>query len=741
MAANKQLNSKTQLLQPTAGDRPNNPYKVITQRMPMQTSSAGQSIITLPFAVDQNIKDSFLLIIDGKVLTEGSGNDYTWTSIATNNTSTQITLTSALIAGLGITGIYLGIAVQQEPNVNTLAATIAALSGTGSGSGGINYVTAYNAESSITGWARYQNTAQANPVTGSGGSPSSSVTFAQSTSSPLRGTASFLLTKDAQNRQGEGVSYDFAIDAADKAQMLSIKLDLAASSGLVLGADVAVWIYDKDAGQLIQPAPYLISDPAKFQAAFQTSASSTNYRLIFQIATTNTAAWTLKLDNIQVGPQNVARGCPVSDWVAFTPTLNTNTAVASNIAFWRRVGDSIEVMGSVLYNAGGPNQTWNTYLPPGLTVNESKMQLTSLTYDDVGGASYTQGGAATFSNAYVNYTAGNTNFVSLIRQDSSGARLNNNILVANDSVNYSYKLPITGWSSNVVFSQDGDTRVCAMKANGATGTINSSANLAKYTTVENDTHGAYSPSTGIYTCQSAGWYAVAAQLAWTGTMGVGYAYNTLLYKNGSQYCYATHKSWASTTDNIYPSLTTLVYCNAGDQLSIYSQAQGGNGTYITGACILSINRLTGAAAVSAAESVNCRYTTAAGQSIGTGVTADIIFGTKDYDSHGAFNPATGVFTAPSPGKYRLTTETTVVAGSATGGAYYAFGTKNGSIHSQLGNARQVTSGAVLAVGGSATVNMLQGDQLKVQLSNSTSTGGTLDTVGYENWVTIEKVGN
>jgi len=65
----------------------------------------------------------------------------------------------------------------------------------GAGSGGINYISNPDFESTTTGWAVYADAAATTPVDGTGGS--ANITLTRSTSSPLRGTANGLITKDA----------------------------------------------------------------------------------------------------------------------------------------------------------------------------------------------------------------------------------------------------------------------------------------------------------------------------------------------------------------------------------------------------------------------------------------------------------------------------------------------------------------------------------------------------------------
>jgi hypothetical protein len=183
----------------------------------------------------------------------------------------------------------------------------------GSGSGGVkNYITTGDAETGTTGFATYADAAGASPVDGTGGSPS--VTWTTSSSSPLAGTNSFLLTKGASNRQGDGVSYAFTIDAQDQAKVLQVSFNYLVSSGTFVAgsgpsspSDVTVWLYDVTNSLIIQPSSSsLLSNSTtladKFNATFQTSSNSTSYRLILHVGSTSASAYTLKVDSISVSP-------------------------------------------------------------------------------------------------------------------------------------------------------------------------------------------------------------------------------------------------------------------------------------------------------------------------------------------------------------------------------------------------------------------------------------------------------
>src|SRR6185369_14443570 len=180
---------------------------------------------------------------------------------------------------------------------------------------GINYIAYSDAENNATtGYATYADAAGASPVDATGGSPTT--TWTTTSTNPLRGTNSFLLTKDAANRQGEGVSYAFTIDAADQARSLTIEADYTVVSGTYATGDVTAWIYDVTNSVLIQPAPYQIESVvagtmARIKMEFQTPSNSTSYRLAFHVSTTSASAYVLKFDNIQVGPRAKVFGAPV----------------------------------------------------------------------------------------------------------------------------------------------------------------------------------------------------------------------------------------------------------------------------------------------------------------------------------------------------------------------------------------------------------------------------------------------
>lgn len=206
----------------------------------------------------------------------------------------------------------------------------------------------------ITGAEFLSSGGDAAPTNGTGGVPAG-VTFTRSTVSPIVGNASFVLTKDAANRQGQGVSIDFSIDNIAKGELLEVSFAYDGSSGMAFGSgsDVTVWIYDVTNASLIPIAPKdILKGPAStivtLVGTFIASQTSTMYRLIFHISTVNAIAWTLQLDEVTVTNN-------------FSPTV---TAVESVVLSDQAVSGTVTDHMAVMWTDGAAQwvpatSTWN----------------------------------------------------------------------------------------------------------------------------------------------------------------------------------------------------------------------------------------------------------------------------------------------------------------------------------------------------------------------------------------------
>ena len=521
----------------------------------------------------------------------------------------------------------------------------------GSGSGGINYLEDNpDAEAGTTGWATYADSAGTSPVDGTGGS--ANVTWTQSSSSPLRGTYSFLLTKDAANRQGEGVSYDFTISAADKAKVLQVSFDYIVGSGTFAAgssssaSDVTVWLYDVTNSLVIQPSSYKLlssstSIATKFDATFQTASDSTSYRLILHVGSTSSSAYTVKFDNFIVGPSTYVYGTPVTDSQEYTPTFTGFGTVSSTNVWQKRIGDLLYISGR--FTPGTTTATEaRVSLPSGLTIDSTKMSQIVV----VGMMGYTP----SFDRTTYMTAVGGTTYLTFSAQSTGAlANLNGSSLASSgETISFFAKVPIQGWSSSVQTSDQTDTRVVSFVGTQVSEAVTANTTNIAFT-LSKDTHGGW--STNTYTVQVPGDYVVSGSLV-TNTGGL----TVVPYLNGSasSFLFSTANSSGHVTQGsvLFPSLSV------GDVLSLRSNTSA---TLTSGA--MQIFRLSGPSAIAATETIAARYSTSSTASISNASPTIIDFDTKSFDTHGAVTTGgSWKFTSRTSAIYRVSVSCGVTSG-------------------------------------------------------------------------------
>lgn len=213
-----------------------------------------------------------------------------------------------------------------------------------SGSGGINYIDNNDFESSVTGWTTYADAAAATPVDGTGGSPN--VTFTRNTTTPLSGNADGKFSKDAANRQGQGVAAAAVVPRGYVyGQKSKISFSWDGSHASYVAGDMVVYVFDVTNSVLITPsATSLPQAKTVVSVAFDQSGTGASYRLIFHVATTNASAYDVYWDDVIVGPGAPLQGAVVSDLQSYTPaTTQGFGTVSSSIFLWRRVGSNAHI--------------------------------------------------------------------------------------------------------------------------------------------------------------------------------------------------------------------------------------------------------------------------------------------------------------------------------------------------------------------------------------------------------------
>jgi hypothetical protein len=619
--------------------------------------------------------------------------------------------------------------------------------GSGSG-GGINYIDNPGFEVNTTGWSTYLDAVQQTPVDGTG--VGATITFTRSTSSPLRDTASGLLAKPASNERGEGISYDFSIDNADQGKMQEIVFDYTVTANYADG-HARAYIYDVTNARLIEPSQRDIlanSGQATYRGYFQANSNSTSYRFIIHIATDSALAWDLKIDNVKVGP--IAQGNAgtfVSDWQSWTPTGTwvTNTTYTGKM---RRVGDSLDLDIDIELSGAPTSANLNINLPSGLAIDTSKLNSSNIAAPVLGNVIVRDAGVDSYSGV-VTFNNSTTNVAINI---DDGDKTISNVTQANpitfgatDTVKIKISnLPIQGWSTGVSASEISTSAAVSMRATAST-TVFSGSAVIGFTTIEHDSTGNYSTSTGKFTCPESGFYFVNAGFRPNAiTLTTAQSIQIYIYKNTTEMA-ADAKYGNGSSISFRMEISSCFYANKGDTIDIRGVSSvaatlngGASDNWFT------VFKVNNPAIIAPTEFVGCSYSTNAGQTIANGGSGTVIlFEDRTYDSHSAYNTSTGNFTAPMSGKYLLTS--TITLSSYTGwAAAEPFGLimQKGTVaQNVVYSSIHATSGAALVIGmsGSHCFDLLQGETIRVVGYQISGVAIGLDTAGTFNTMTITKV--
>ena len=636
--------------------------------------------------------------------------------------------------------------------------------GTGSGSGsgsGKNYLSAVTTSQSSTPNVGNGNFESGNTTgfslgtvgTLTNGIPTGTPTFGSGASGTLSistvltgtlsGAYSLSYASSGATLQGNMLASDtFNIDNEDQAKVLTYKFYYKAQSGAANGNfsgtssnsfAVAAWDVT-NSSWLSMAGNFAITQGTGIGLAtgtFQTNFNTTQIRFVIYNANASSGAITMYFDDLFVGPQTAPIGAVVTDWQSYNPIITGLGSVTNTSAFWRRVGDSVEIEG---FTTSGPSTSGMvTVALPNVTTDSTK--LSSSQYTLVGTWANSAGGQAYQSALAI----GGGSVVYFAYTGSSGLAPYTGGSNPNTQYSFNAKVPVAGWSSQVQMSNDTDTRVISTKVNLTTSqNIPSfSATQIFYNQIEADSSGSYNPTTGLYTVGVTGFYDVSAILYPNAPFsGTGILY---IYKNGSTYAQIiqTPGGWGNGSLDSIP-------CIAGDTLSIWA-FQTSSGTVNVGNSGIfdtaTFTRVSGPSVIAASESINARYSNGAGTAIGSSNTL-VPFELKDFDSHGAYNPSTGQYKVPVSGKYRVTAVLLNHANLGTDQQTGMFLYKNGAAISVLsyffgnGNGSGVVS---YGLSGSDTVSCIAGDTLSIYASSQTS--GVLIANPTGNHLSIERIGN
>jgi hypothetical protein len=608
----------------------------------------------------------------------------------------------------------------------------------GSGAGGINYVTNPDAESNTTGWSTYADAAGALPVDGAGGT--ANITWTRSTTSPLRGVADFVLTKDAVNRQGEGVATDLTINLADQAKRIVISLNYEILSGTYADGDIGVYMIADPAGTpiVIQPAGFQMQSlgsgtKGRLVATFQTQATGQAYRLCFHVASTSAAAYSVAIDTVQVGPQNVTFSTPVTDWVSYTPASSPGFGTLTSVDLrWRRVGGNMEIRGSFTTGTVSGVQA-EIPLPAGyVLVSETNNNKVCGIYGR-GANSANHGGFIIHQNGLSSLLfSASTTFsgtASIARNPDTGT----NVAGTGEVITFECSVPITGWATSAqVVSDSSEGRVVAASFGGDPASATSGNPIIFPTTIY-DTNGAYNATTGVYTAPVPGIYVIGGykELA----TAVGGSINAYVDGAIGQVIGAC----AGTDITVY--FNGSVQLRAGQQLTLRPNAT----LNFASSGAITVSLLQGSQTLLGGETVVARASTAAAPSIPNNSATTVVFGTESFDSTGSYDQTTGIFTAPVSGTYEVQASIDFTSGGGWIASESAelYLQQNGSgTYSVFASIRMTNTHAErVRLGGSDQIRLLAGENVRVQAFQNSGAALALSASALYNFINIKRIGN
>lgn len=113
MSVTQPVNSKANIKKTSSSDVPYSINQPVMNEYEA-TSTLNQTVISLSFSVDQSATSNFMLFVNGVKLRLGASHDFVFTSIGSDNTSSQVTLNYGLSANLNIYACKLGLKKESE---------------------------------------------------------------------------------------------------------------------------------------------------------------------------------------------------------------------------------------------------------------------------------------------------------------------------------------------------------------------------------------------------------------------------------------------------------------------------------------------------------------------------------------------------------------------------------------------------------------------------------------------------
>ena len=594
-------------------------------------------------------------------------------------------------------------------------------------------------------YSTYADAAATTPADGTGGA--ANVTLTTNITTPLRDGSDLKFAKDAANRQGEGVGYDFTIDNADKAKKLIISFDYDASHASYADDDIKIFIYDVTNTTLIRVnGEELKGGKGKHYAQFQSASNSTSYRLIFHVSSTNASAYDVYLKDVSVKPQGLSDVSVLSRDIKVIGSGSSGSEVTADTERidWTVTTDS---SGSFSTTDNGPD----TFTCPesGTYAIDGVVSLTLGSASDQSVVAYVNNSAHIY--IHIAPTSTTTRYkkingmVSLEKGDTLDFRLTSVGTISNNSLHWLHIQKVG--SSQVAVSNASDV-VFIGTTNAAPTVATATYTTIDFVNVERDSHGAYSG--GTFTVPESGTYKINSNLLFESTAALDQDevlftdirvggvskrrgnYKEIIVTNSQSVTYATTAN-AALELNKGDQVSIVAYQNSGGSLDIYASD-------IHNFC--DITKIASPQPVLENETVAFIADTNAGQTIANNTITIIDFEDVEHDSHNAYD--SGTYTVPVTGLYQI--NSSIMFGHTSEvdiseAMYIALKVNGGSKRIQNWKEGELTDSATLyySLQISCLLKLNKGDEITIQVYQATGVPYDLHNSNAYNSLDIHKI--
>jgi hypothetical protein len=599
-------------------------------------------------------------------------------------------------------------------------------------------------EQGKSNYSLYADAAGVLPVNMTGGS--AHITAAINGTNPIDGIKDLIITKDAADRQGEGISFPFTIPAGMQGNVLQACFRVRTSAAYA-DSDAIFYLYDVTNAALIAPVTqnimaYAASTGATEQCfQFQAPINSTSLRGGIHISTVNAAAYTLTIDNFKVQKPRVVNGAVVTAFKSctVTGTWTTNTTYTCQE---KRVGDTATYRIKVALSGAPTSAQLKINLPAGEVIDTAKLTNLAAEQETLGSNCIIYAG---YSHCKVMYSTANDVYLTVDKTDGTYNTIDTvtqavpRTFANGDLIDMEFSVPIVGWNATAVLGQDASTQVIEAiyeDRSGSTWNVNS---IVQFDTKIKDDMGIVTTGAGWkVTAPVTGIYHVKLSSGFAGNLTAGQKTQARIYKSAvGDAVLATNLAQASI-NAYFPMYGEVdIPLNQGEYIDIRNTGTANTSQdNSAGYSRLQITRAPGPASFVVPEKVIEIFTSNNGsQSCADGQTIE--FEDVEKSTHGAYNTTTGEFTAPWSG---LVKTTAVVTGNSTAqtatNVFNLLLKKNGSnISSGTNYVIQANHTYVVKSVASTEVYLLKGEVLKYTI-NSSAASTTLNGDSYANRVTF-----